>query len=82
MGYCPFLVLGHDTADCIVTQQGWASAKGRDTTEQGAQQGAATRCSGSAIRPVGRCDTALCTRDTARSTGGMGFCVAIQFFVS
>ena len=22
MGYCPCLVLGHDTTDCIVTQQG------------------------------------------------------------
>ena len=22
MSYCPFLVPGHDTADCIVTQQG------------------------------------------------------------
>ena len=29
MGYCPFSSLGHDTTDCIVTQQGWASAKAR-----------------------------------------------------
>ena len=35
MGYCPFLVQSHDTADCIVTQQGWARARGHDTAEQG-----------------------------------------------
>ena len=44
MGYYPFLVLGHDTADYIVTQQGWVRARGRDTVEQG--------------RPARRCDTA------------------------
>ena len=24
LGYCPFVVLSHDTVDCIVTQQAWA----------------------------------------------------------
>ena len=24
MGYCPIPRLGHDTSDCIVTQQAWA----------------------------------------------------------
>ena len=53
MGYCPFLMLGHDTADCIVTQQGLAHARGHDTAKKGrrgAQKGAATRSSGAATR--------------------------------
>ena len=29
MGYCPFSSLGHDTTDCIVTQQGWVCARER-----------------------------------------------------
>ena len=47
MGYCPFLVLGHDTTDCIVTQQGTgARSRGprhgssvRDTASNGPRHG-------------------------------------------
>ena len=44
MGYCPFLVLGHDTTDCIATQQGTGVHGQCGTTEQHAHDTAQQRC--------------------------------------
>ena len=71
MGYCPFLVLGHETVDCIATQglggraQVWPAC-------WGAQQSAATR-------PVARASWPQWCRDTIFvSWKGAAFCVATR----
>ena len=54
MVYCPFLVLGHDTTDCIVTQQG----TGAHGQARHSQQLSTTRRSSAATRRATGCDTA------------------------
>ena len=75
MGYCPFFSLGHDTTDCIVTQQGTSThdqqramtrpATHHDTTNKGPRHG----------RPVRRGECRMRARPFLSG-------VAIQSFVS
>ena len=76
--YCPCLVLGHDTTDCIVTLQGWAGMGaqgiGHNMARARPRHGrawATIRCTVRAIRPAAHVRAAW-----------LGVSVVIQSFVS
>ena len=52
MGYCPYKVLSHNTAGCIVTQGSWGAQQGPTIRPATLQHGPTTRPGGPATRPA------------------------------